>query len=109
MRKIADMSQRPGCKCDAEEVSCSCGFAAGIKSASNGCSSVTASPSATSNAILEEIFYISSKRSCSYRVKLTERGLTLRKESNCGLAKTETILVEDIVGCRLVIYYISYV
>jgi hypothetical protein len=51
-------------------------------------------------AILEEIFYISSKRNTLYRVRLTERGLTLRKESNCGPSKTETILVDDIVGCR---------
>ncbi|XP_058791106.1 sphingosine kinase 2-like isoform X2 [Phymastichus coffea] len=54
------------------------------------------------DAILEETFYVSSKRNTVYRVRLSERGLSLRKESHCGNAasKTETIRVDDIVGCR---------
>ncbi|KAL7301210.1 hypothetical protein TKK_0006177 [Trichogramma kaykai] len=51
-------------------------------------------------ALLEEIFYISSKRNSLYRVRLTERGLSLQKESNCSPSKTEIIPVEDIIGCR---------
>ncbi|KAJ8683243.1 hypothetical protein QAD02_019035 [Eretmocerus hayati] len=59
------------------------------------------SPGATLGpALLEEIFYISSKRSTLYRVRLTEKCLSLRKESSTGASKTESILVDDIVGCR---------
>lgn len=48
---------------------------------------------------LEETFYILSKKNTVYRVKLTEKGLSLQKESN-GNTKTETIGISDIVGCR---------
>lgn len=50
-------------------------------------------------AVLEETFYIFNKKKTVYRVKLTEKGLSLQKESN-GNSKTETILLDDIVGCR---------
>ncbi|XP_049862628.1 sphingosine kinase 2-like isoform X1 [Schistocerca gregaria] len=49
--------------------------------------------------VLEETFYILSKKNTVYRVKLTEKGLSLQKESN-GNTKTETIRINDIVGCR---------
>ncbi|XP_014257462.1 sphingosine kinase 2 [Cimex lectularius] len=55
------------------------------------------SPSPT----LEETFYILSKKNKVYRVKLSEKGLCLQKESN-GNVKTERIALEDIVGCRCV-------
>ncbi|EZA53682.1 hypothetical protein DMN91_007771 [Ooceraea biroi] len=51
------------------------------------------------SAVLEEIFYVTSKRNTYYRVKLTEKGLSLRKEHN-GATKTETIALSDIIGCR---------
>ncbi|XP_066992141.2 sphingosine kinase 1 [Anabrus simplex] len=49
--------------------------------------------------VLEETFYILSKKNTVYRVKLTEKGLSLQKESN-GSTKIETIRINDIVGCR---------
>lgn len=49
--------------------------------------------------MLEETFYILSKKNTVYRVKLTEKGLSLQKESN-GNVKTETISLSDIIGCR---------
>lgn len=49
--------------------------------------------------VLEETFYILSKKNTVYRVKLTEKGLSLQKESN-GSTKTEIIRMNDIVGCR---------
>lgn len=49
--------------------------------------------------VLEETFYITSKKNTFYRVKLTEKGLSLHKESN-GSTKTETISLNDIIGCR---------
>ncbi|KAG8229313.1 hypothetical protein J437_LFUL009072 [Ladona fulva] len=55
----------------------------------------------TSGAVLEETFYIFSKKKTVYRVRLTEKGLNLQKESN-GSTKTEAILLSDIVGCRCV-------
>uniref|UniRef100_A0A0A9WQ72 Sphingosine kinase 1 n=4 Tax=Lygus hesperus TaxID=30085 RepID=A0A0A9WQ72_LYGHE len=48
---------------------------------------------------LEETFYILSKRNAVYRVKLSEKGLCMIKEVN-GNVKTETIALEDIIGCR---------
>jgi sphingosine kinase len=48
---------------------------------------------------LAETFYISSKKNTVFRVRLTERGLTLRKETNDS-AKEQTIQIEDIIGCR---------
>ena len=50
-------------------------------------------------SILEETFYITSKKKTIYRVKLTEKGLSLQKESN-GATKTEMISLNDIIGCR---------
>ncbi|XP_043274590.1 sphingosine kinase 2-like [Venturia canescens] len=52
-----------------------------------------------SSTVLEETFYITSKKNTLYRVKLTEKGLSLQKESN-GATKTETIGLNDIIGCR---------
>ncbi|TGZ48170.1 Sphingosine kinase 2, partial [Temnothorax longispinosus] len=52
-----------------------------------------------SSAVLEEIFYVTSKRNTYYKVKLTEKGLSLQKEHN-GAAKIETIALGDIIGCR---------
>ena len=49
--------------------------------------------------VLEETFYILSKKNTVYRVKLTEKGLSLQKESN-GTTKSEIIRINDIVGCR---------
>ncbi|RZF36056.1 hypothetical protein LSTR_LSTR005872 [Laodelphax striatellus] len=49
--------------------------------------------------MLEETFYILSKKNTVYRVKLTEKGLCLQKENN-GTIKTETIALCDIIGCR---------
>lgn len=51
------------------------------------------------NTVLEETFYILSKKNTVYRVKLTEKGLSLQKESN-GNTKIEVIRINDIVGCR---------
>lgn len=48
---------------------------------------------------LVETFYITSKKNTVFRVKLTDKGLTLRKETN-ALAKEQTILLNDIIGCR---------
>ncbi|KAM0736466.1 Sphingosine kinase 2 [Formica fusca] len=52
-----------------------------------------------SSAVLEEIFYVTSRRNTYYKVRLTEKGLSLHKEHN-GTAKTETIALGDIIGCR---------
>lgn len=48
---------------------------------------------------LTETFYISSKKNTVFRVRLTEHGLTLRKETN-DTAKEQTIQIQDIIGCR---------
>lgn len=48
---------------------------------------------------LAETFYISSKKNNVFRVRLTERGLTLRRETN-DTAKQQTIQIQDIIGCR---------
>lgn len=49
--------------------------------------------------VLEETFYIFSKKNTVYKVKLTEKGLSLEKDSN-GQTKTETIRMDDIIGAR---------
>lgn len=49
--------------------------------------------------LLEETFYIFNKKKTVYRVRLTEKGLCLQKESN-GNSKSETIQLDDIIGCR---------
>lgn len=75
----------------------------GFKNGTIDSNCVTNSPCNSQNTgtiILEEIFYISTKRTSTYRVRLSERCLSLRKESSNGLTKTEFILVEDIIGCR---------
>lgn len=51
------------------------------------------------DTLLEETFYIFSKKNTVYKVKLTEKGLSLVKESN-GQTKTETIRIDDIVGAH---------
>lgn len=48
---------------------------------------------------LVETFYVTSKKNTVYYVKLTENGLTLRKETSVS-AKEQTIQLEDIIGCR---------
>ncbi|XP_025155147.1 sphingosine kinase 2 isoform X2 [Harpegnathos saltator] len=52
-----------------------------------------------SSTVLEEIFYVTSKRNTYYKVRLTEKGLSLHKEHN-GTTKSETIALGDIIGCR---------
>lgn len=48
---------------------------------------------------LEETFYLISKKNTVYRVKLSEKGLCLQKDCN-GNIKTQTIVLEDVIGCR---------
>lgn len=48
---------------------------------------------------LAETFYVTSKKNTVYYVKLSEKGLTLRKETNIS-AKEQTIRLQDIIGCR---------
>lgn len=52
-----------------------------------------------SSVYLVETFYITSKKNTVFQVRLTEKGLSLRKKSNCS-SKEQTILLEDIIGCR---------
>lgn len=52
-----------------------------------------------SSSVLEETFYVTSKKNTYYRVKLTEKGLSLEKD-NAGSTKIETIALSDIIGCR---------
>lgn len=52
-----------------------------------------------SNTLLEEIFYVTSKKNTYYKVRLTEKGLSLEKDNN-GATKVETIVLNDIIGCR---------
>lgn len=49
--------------------------------------------------MLEETFYILSKKNCVYKVKLIEKGICLQKEYN-GVVKREIISIDDIIGCR---------
>ncbi|XP_059615021.1 sphingosine kinase 2-like [Phlebotomus argentipes] len=48
---------------------------------------------------LAETFYITSKKNTVFQVRLSEKGLCLRKESSSGV-KEQTILLADIIGCR---------
>lgn len=48
---------------------------------------------------LTETFYITAKKNTVFRVKLTEKGLTLRKENKVS-AKEQTVPLQDIIGCR---------
>ncbi|XP_017761073.1 PREDICTED: sphingosine kinase 2-like [Eufriesea mexicana] len=52
-----------------------------------------------SSTLLEETFYVTSKKNTYYKVRLTEKGLSLEKDSN-GATKVETIVLNDIIGCR---------
>lgn len=65
---------------------------------SNGGSGAGVGSSANSIQLVET-FYVTSKKNTVYYVKLTEKGLTLRKETNVS-AKEQTILLQDIIGCR---------
>ena len=51
------------------------------------------------NVYLTETFYITSKKNTVFQVLLSDKGLTLRKQSN-GTTKEQTILLKDIVGAR---------
>ncbi|XP_072153331.1 sphingosine kinase 1 isoform X4 [Bemisia tabaci] len=51
------------------------------------------------NPILEETFYILSKKNCVYKVKLLKVGICLQKERN-GLLTSEIVLLDDIIGSR---------
>ncbi|XP_055623152.1 sphingosine kinase 1-like [Toxorhynchites rutilus septentrionalis] len=48
---------------------------------------------------LTETFYISSKKNTVFEVRLTDKGLSLKKQSN-GSTKEQTIPLKDIIGCR---------
>ncbi|XP_058124883.1 sphingosine kinase 1-like [Anopheles ziemanni] len=48
---------------------------------------------------LTETFYISSKKNTVFEVRLTDKGLCLKKQSN-GSTKEQTIPMKDIIGCR---------
>lgn len=52
-----------------------------------------------SKILLEETFYVLSKKNTVFRVQLTETGLSLLKESN-NVIKKQTILIKDIIGCH---------
>ncbi|XP_015428810.1 PREDICTED: sphingosine kinase 2-like [Dufourea novaeangliae] len=52
-----------------------------------------------SSTLLEETFYVTSKKNTYYKVRLTEKGLSLEKDNN-GATKVETIVLSDIIGCR---------
>lgn len=51
------------------------------------------------STLLEETFYVTSKKNTYYKVRLTEKGLSLEKDNN-GTTKVETIILNDIIGCR---------
>lgn len=61
--------------------------------------SASSTPADISSIYLVETFYISSKKNTVFQVRLTEKGISLRKESN-GTSKEQIILVQDIIGCR---------
>lgn len=72
------------------------------KDANNGLHKMDTSAENTDNRSsiqLVETFYVTSKKNTVYYVKLTEKGLTLRKETSTT-AKEQTILLQDIIGCR---------
>lgn len=60
---------------------------------------MTTNPQDQPSVYLVETFYITSKKNTVFQVRLTEKGLSLRKKSN-GSSKEQTILLEDIIGCR---------
>ncbi|KAL3284425.1 hypothetical protein HHI36_018584 [Cryptolaemus montrouzieri] len=49
--------------------------------------------------LLEETFYVLTKKNCVFRVKLLKKGLSLVKESESHL-KEQLIPINDIIGCR---------
>lgn len=51
------------------------------------------------NILLEETFYVLSKKNTVFRVQLSEAGLSLLKESN-NVIKKQTIQIKDIIGCH---------
>jgi sphingosine kinase len=51
------------------------------------------------NVYLTETFYITSKKNTVFQVLLSDKGLTLRKQTN-GTTKEQTILIKDIIGAR---------
>lgn len=53
----------------------------------------------SNNVYLVETFYINTKKNTIFEVKLTNRGLILKKENNSA-TKEQTILLKDIIGCR---------
>lgn len=52
-----------------------------------------------SKILLEETFYVLSKKNTVFRVQLSSSGLSLLKESNNAIKK-QTILTGDIIGCH---------
>ncbi|XP_076619563.1 sphingosine kinase 2 isoform X1 [Colletes latitarsis] len=52
-----------------------------------------------SGILLEETFYVTSKKNTYYKVRLTEKNLSLEKD-NSETTKVETIVLNDIIGCR---------
>lgn len=69
------------------------------KDASNGLHQPESVDKKPNSIQLVETFYVTSKKNTVYYVKLTEKGLTLRKETNVS-TKEQTILLQDIIGCR---------
>lgn len=63
----------------------------------NECSK--ASEQSTNRILLEETFYVLTKKNSVFRVRLTECGLCLIKESENNI-KEQVIPIRDIVGCR---------
>lgn len=49
--------------------------------------------------LLEETFYVLTKKNCVFKVRLTRQGLHLIKESELNF-KEQVIPIRDIVGCR---------
>ncbi|KAG5870516.1 hypothetical protein JTB14_006772 [Gonioctena quinquepunctata] len=49
--------------------------------------------------LLEETFYVITKRNCVFRVRLTRKGLCLIKETENNV-KEQLIPIRDIIGCR---------
>ncbi|CAH1179632.1 unnamed protein product [Phaedon cochleariae] len=52
-----------------------------------------------SRILLEETFYVLTKKNCVFKVRLTKSGLCLIKESE-NYVKEQVIPIRDIIGCR---------
>jgi sphingosine kinase len=52
-----------------------------------------------SRVLLEETFYVLTKKNCVFRVRLSKTGLCLVKESDNNI-KEQVIPIQDIIGCR---------